>query len=82
MVEAAGSGLSTYKINYGDSLTTIGSADDPAAVASCWMSAARGFYFVSNAGTANLSTYMLSASGVPSLVGTVPTPLRLAPPTW
>jgi hypothetical protein len=69
MVEAGGPGISTYIINPDDSLTTIGSAADSTVSAACWISAARGFYFVSNAGTGNISTYVLSASGVPSLVG-------------
>jgi Lactonase, 7-bladed beta-propeller len=69
VVEAGASTVSTYAINPDDSLTTIGSAPDgqPAA---CWISMADRFYFVSNAGGANISTYMLSGSGVPSVVGT------------
>ena len=68
MVEAGASTVSTYAINHDDTLTTIGSAADgqPAA---CWISMARGFYFVSNAGGPNISTYMLDASGMPSVVG-------------
>ena len=61
----------------------IGSADDTthSVAASCWISTAAGYYFVSNAGSANLSTYMLDASGVPSLVGMCRSWLRPAPPT-
>ena len=65
----AASTVSTYAINPDDTLTTIGSAADgqPAA---CWISMARGFYFVSNAGGANISTYALDSSGMPSVIGT------------
>ena len=48
-VEVGGFGISTYSINPNDSLTHIGFVDDPAAAASCWISAAGGFYYVSNA---------------------------------
>ena len=65
VVEAGASTVSTYAINPDDSLTTIGSAPDGQAAA-CWISAARGFYFVSNAGSANVSTYALDAAGVPA----------------
>ena len=72
VVEAFYSNVSTYTINPNDTLTTIGSSSDGYAAA-CWISTARGFYFVSNAGGGNLSTYALDASGMPSVVGS-PTP--------
>ena len=68
VVEAGLSTVSTYRINHDDSLTTIGSAPDGQAAA-CWISAARGFFFVSNAGGANISTYALGKSGMPSVIG-------------
>ena len=37
--------------------------------ASCWISTAGGYYFVSNAASGNISTYTLGSGGVPSLVG-------------
>ena len=62
-----GSGISTYTINPNDSLTHIGFAADATAAASCWISAAGGFYYVSNAASGNISIYTLSASGAPTL---------------
>ncbi len=69
VVEAGLSTVSTYRINRDDSLTTIGSAADGQAAA-CWISAARRFFFVSNAGGANISTYALDRKGMPSVIGT------------
>ncbi len=68
VVEAGLSTVSTYRINHDDSLTTIGSATD-SQEAACWISAARGFYFVSNAGGPSISTYALDKSGMPSVIG-------------
>ncbi len=68
MVEAGGMGISTYTINPDDSLTTVGSVSDGFAAA-CWISAARGYYLVSNAGGGNVSTFSLDAGGLPSVVG-------------
>ncbi len=72
VVEAGASTVSTYTINPDNSLATIGSAPGGQAAA-CWITAARGFFFVANAGSANVSTFVLDAAGVPSVVGT-PTP--------
>ena len=60
--------LSTYTINPDNSLTSIGSAAD-GFTAACWISTARGFYYISNAGSGNLSAYTLDASGAPVLMG-------------
>ncbi len=67
VVEAGTSNLSTYTINPDNSLTGIGSVTDGQSAA-CWISAARGFYYVSNAGSGNVSSFMLNGSGVPVLV--------------
>lgn len=72
VAEAAGSEVSTYTINPDNTLTTLGSVPDGQA-ALCWISAARGFYYVSNAGSANLSAYTLTGAGLPSLVGVAAT---------
>ena len=36
--------------------------------AACWVSAARGFYYVSNAGSGNVSSFKLDGAGAPVLV--------------
>jgi 6-phosphogluconolactonase (cycloisomerase 2 family) len=72
VVEAAMSHLSTYTINPDNSLTGIGSTAD-GFTAACWISAARGFYYISNAGSGNVSAYTLNSSGVPVLMGVAAT---------
>ena len=67
VVEAAMSHLTTYAIKPDNSLTGIGSVAD-GYIAACWISAARGFYYISNAGSGNLSSYELNGSGAPLLV--------------
>jgi len=67
VTEALNSYLSTYAINPDNSLTNIGSVSDGQAAA-CWVSAARGFYYVSNAGSGNVSSFSLDGSGAPVLV--------------
>ena len=66
VTEALNSYLSTYTINPDNSLTAIGSTAD-AQAAACWISAARGFYYVSNAGSGTVSSFKLDGSGVPVL---------------
>jgi hypothetical protein len=67
VVEAATSHLSTYTISPDNSLTGIGSVAD-GFTAACWISAAHGFYYVSNAGSGNVSSFTINGSGVPALV--------------
>ena len=67
VTEALNSFLSTYAINHDNSLTAIGSTADTQAAA-CWVSAARGFFYVSNAGSGTVSSFRLEGSGVPALV--------------
>jgi len=67
VTEASNSYLSTYTINPDNSLAAIGSETDTQAAA-CWVSTARGFYYVSNAGSGTLSSFSLDGSGAPVLV--------------
>ena len=67
VTEALNSFLSTYSVNPDNSLTAIGSTADTQAAA-CWVSAARSFYYVSNAGSGTVSSFTLNSSGVPVLV--------------
>ena len=67
VVEAATATSAPTRINHDNSLTDIGSAAD-GQVAACWISAARGFYYISNAGSGNLSSFTLNGSGAPVLV--------------
>ncbi len=67
VTEALNSFLSTYAINPDNSITNIGSVTDGQAAA-CWVSAARGFFYVSNAGSGDVSSFKLDGSGAPVLV--------------
>ena len=73
-VEVGSSGISSYSFKPDNSLAFISSANDTkdAVAASCWISRAGQYYFVSNAGSANLSIYRLD-HGMASLVGAMPT---------
>ncbi len=72
VIEAATSSVSTYLINGDRTLTTLGSAADGQA-AGCWIVGARGFFYVSNAGSANLSSFQLGTDGSPALIGVAAT---------
>ena len=72
MIEAGASTLSTYTIGSTGHLTTIASTPD-GQTAACWITMARGFYYVSNAGSANISAYSLNSSGAPVLSGVAAT---------
>ena len=73
-VQVGDSGISSYSFKPDNSLAYISSANDTkdAVAASCWISRAGQYYFVSNAGSANLSIYRLD-HGMASLVGAMPT---------
>jgi hypothetical protein len=75
VVQVGDSGISSYAFKPDNSLAFIGAANDTkdAVAASCWISRAGHYYFVSNAGSANVSIYGLNAAGMPSLVGAMPT---------
>ena len=66
-VEALTSSLSVYSFGPAGALTLTGTVGDGGA-ALCWVSAAHGYYFGSNAGSATVSSFSVSAAGAPSLV--------------
>ncbi len=65
--EAATSSVTTYRINANGSLTSLGTVSDGQA-ALCWISGANGYFFGSNAGSADVSTFSENSSGAPVLV--------------
>ncbi len=65
--EASNSSVSTYAINANGSLSAIGTVSDGQA-ALCWIASAKGYFFGSNAGSANVSSFTESATGVPALL--------------
>lgn len=68
VVEAGTSDVSVYSVNANDTLTSLGSVTD-GQKALCWIVAANGFFYGSNAGSADLSAFQVSSGGVPALVG-------------
>jgi 6-phosphogluconolactonase (cycloisomerase 2 family) len=65
--EASNSSVSTYSIGSGGSLTLVGTVKDGQA-ALCWISGAQGYFFGSNAGGADVSSFGESAAGAPTLL--------------
>jgi 6-phosphogluconolactonase (cycloisomerase 2 family) len=65
--EAGNSSVNTYVVNASGSLTSLGSAPDGQS-ALCWISGANGYFFGSNAGSGNVSSFTENASGAPQLV--------------
>jgi hypothetical protein len=68
VTEAGASDLTSYVVNHNGTVTLIGTAGDGQA-ALCWVTAADGYFYGSNAGSANVSQYTESPSGAPQLVG-------------
>jgi 6-phosphogluconolactonase (cycloisomerase 2 family) len=65
--EAGASALTTYTIEADGTLGDRKSLSDGQA-ALCWVTAARGFYYVSNTGSNTVSGYAIGGGGQPSLV--------------
>jgi 6-phosphogluconolactonase (cycloisomerase 2 family) len=68
MGEAGASSVTTYTINANRTLSNPQSQSD-GQVALCWIVEARGFYYVSNTGSNNLSGYRIDGNGRPTLIG-------------
>jgi 6-phosphogluconolactonase (cycloisomerase 2 family) len=68
--EAGASSVTTYGIDPGGTLVDPKSASDGQA-ALCWVQRVRGFYFVSNTASDNLSSFTIDKSGQPSLLNAV-----------
>ena len=67
--EAATSSVTTYTINRDGTLADPQSLSN-GQMALCWIVRARGFYYVANTASDNLSGYTISSSGQPALIGT------------
>jgi 6-phosphogluconolactonase (cycloisomerase 2 family) len=60
--------VTTYAINPNRTLANPQSQSDN-QTALCWIVEARGFFYVSNTGSNNLSGYRIDGSGTPTLIG-------------
>ena len=65
--EASNSSVTTYRVNTNGTLTSLGTVSD-GETALCWISGANGYFFGSNAGSANISSFSESNTGAPVLV--------------
>lgn len=65
--EASNSSVSTYSIGTSGALTLVGTVTDGQA-ALCWISGAQGFFFGSNAGGGDVSSFGETAGGAPTLL--------------
>jgi 6-phosphogluconolactonase (cycloisomerase 2 family) len=68
VTEAGSSDLASYSVASNGTVTKIGSAGDGQA-ALCWVTAVDGYFYGSNAGSANVSQFGETSDGVPNLVG-------------
>jgi hypothetical protein len=68
VTEAGASDLTSYLVARGGTVTEIGSAGDGQA-ALCWVTAVDGYFYGSNAGSANVSQFAETSGGAPDLVG-------------
>jgi 6-phosphogluconolactonase (cycloisomerase 2 family) len=66
--EAGVNALTTYTIGADGTLAGAKSQGDGQA-ALCWVTAARGAFYVANAGSSSISGYTVAADGTPSLIG-------------
>jgi 6-phosphogluconolactonase (cycloisomerase 2 family) len=65
--EASNSSVTTYRVNANGSLSSLGTVSDGQS-ALCWISGSHGYFFGSNAGSGNVSSFSESANGAPTLV--------------
>jgi hypothetical protein len=68
VTEAGSSDLSVYTLDADGTLTALGSVTDGQA-ALCWVTQVGGFFYGSNAGSADISAFQVGTSGAPALVG-------------
>jgi 6-phosphogluconolactonase (cycloisomerase 2 family) len=69
-IEAGTSSASAYSVNGDGSLTSLGTVSDNLK-ALCWVSSANGYFYGSNAGSGNLTSFDETSSGAPQIVAAV-----------
>ena len=65
--EASNSSVNTYTVNANGSLTSLGTVSD-GFLALCWISGANGYFYGSNSGSGNVSSFDENGAGAPQLV--------------
>jgi len=76
--EAGASSLTTYALGDDGTLSDPRSASD-GQTALCWIVRVGGFYYVSNTGSNNLSSFSVGADGTPSLLAAVAGTTNMGP---
>ena len=71
VAEVAIAALHTFAFGPHGTLTSLAASVPDGQAAQCWVIAVDGFYYVANAGSADLSEYTVAADGTPSLVAAV-----------
>jgi WD40 repeat protein len=69
VAEPGPSALHTFSFSPDGTLTSLSASVSDGQAALCWVTAVDGFYYVANAGSADLSAYTVTPNGMPSLVG-------------
>ena len=69
-IEAGTSSASVYTVNTDGSLTSRGTVSDNAK-ALCWVSSANGYFFGSNAGSSDITSFDETSTGAPQIVASV-----------
>ncbi len=68
--EASNSSVDTYSVNANGTLPSLGSVSD-GATALCWISGANGYFFGSNAGSSDITSFDETSTGAPQIVASV-----------
>ena len=71
VAEVATASLHAFAFDPHGTLTSLSASVPDGQQAQCWVIAADGFYYVANAGSADLSEYTVAADGTPSLIAPV-----------
>jgi 6-phosphogluconolactonase (cycloisomerase 2 family) len=71
VAQVASNALHTFAFGPHGTLTSLSASVSDGQQAQCWVIAADGFYYVANAGSADLSEYTVAADGTPSLIAPV-----------
>jgi hypothetical protein len=71
VAQVATNALHTFAFGPNGTLTSLSPSVSDEQAAQCWVIAADGFYYVANAGSADLSSYTIAPDGTPSLVAPV-----------
>jgi 6-phosphogluconolactonase (cycloisomerase 2 family) len=66
--EAGTSSVTSYNVDSDGSLAVVDASVQNHQAATCWVTVARGFFFVANAGSGDLSGYAINSAGTLSLI--------------